>query len=212
MKEERMYVLKMLEAGKINSQEAERLLKVLTEKKDSVTKEEVSNAISAAFSKTTAAIDSLAKKVGTKAKDVSPVIKRAKDDLSKKAGDFVTEIKNKKKDDDEDEFFDDDFWADELEEDDDDETFEFSTTSEISDDDFVKDVEIIPFKDSEPAPTEEYKSPIIIGLSEDEMVDDPFNRPEGQTKKEEKKDTSEYKAPIYIELSDDEKVIDPFNQ
>lgn len=97
MKEERMAILRMLESGTINAEEAERLLNAIKETKE---RKDLSDSINNIFSKTGVVLENLGKKagnvaktVGEKAEEAKPEIIKAAKTVKEKVGETADSIK-----------------------------------------------------------------------------------------------------------------------
>ncbi len=89
MNEERMAVLRMLEKGIINADEAERLIVALSQPSRN---DDAINHLGIMIDKAGEALTSLAKNINERAKEAEPVIKRKVNDITDKAMDIKDEI------------------------------------------------------------------------------------------------------------------------
>lgn len=89
MNEERMAVLRMLEKGIINADEAERLIVALSQPSKN---DDTINHIGIMIDKAGEALTTLAKNINERAKEAEPVIKRKVNDITDKAMDIKDEI------------------------------------------------------------------------------------------------------------------------
>lgn len=96
MKQERMMILTMLENGKINAEEAERLLNALKRNGNAFDKDDFSDNLEDRFTKIVEGFNSFAKDLGEKldnvAKDVEPKLKKATKIVVDKTTSAIDEI------------------------------------------------------------------------------------------------------------------------